>query len=207
MTLIRHFRPCLPFCFCSRPDYRRWGICMFLLADHLSTCSFFSMYRVIGVGDVYFRCTCTHIWCWVSTSSSGDVNVLWMCVHPQSRELDCFLTHFRARALARVLFSDAHVSLVMSLVLFLHTCLMLRKNIVFRRCQRSLNVCTPAVYGIRLFFWHIFVLAHLHVWCFPMRMFLWWCRSSFSCTHVWCYVSTSFSGDVNILWMYAHSQT
>ena len=131
-------------CFCSRPDYWRWGICTFLLADHLSTCSFFSMYRVIGVGDVYIRCTCTHVWCYVSTSSSGDVNVLWMCAHPQSTELDCFLTHFRARALARVLFSDAHVSLVMSLVLFLHTCLMLRKYIVFRGCQRSWNVCTPA---------------------------------------------------------------
>ena len=34
----------------------------------------------------------------------------------------------------------------------LHTCLMLSKYIVFRRCQRSLNVCTSAVYGIRPFF-------------------------------------------------------
>ena len=34
----------------------------------------------------------------------------------------------------------------------LHTCLMLCKYIVFGRCQRSLNVCTPAVYGIRVVF-------------------------------------------------------
>ena len=29
---------------------------------------------------------------------------------------------------------------------------MLRKNIVFGRCQRSLNMCTPAVHGIRVVF-------------------------------------------------------
>ena len=34
----------------------------------------------------------------------------------------------------------------------LHTCFMLSKYMVFRRCQRSLNVCTSAVYGIRPFF-------------------------------------------------------
>ena len=34
----------------------------------------------------------------------------------------------------------------------LRTCLMLRKNIVFGRCQRSLNMCTPAVHGIRVVF-------------------------------------------------------
>ena len=75
---------------------------MFMLADwkprkrlhYFSTCSFFSMYRVIGVG-------------W-----GGDV------LHS----------------------------------MHLHTCLMLCKYIVFGRCQRSLNVCTPAVYGIRVVF-------------------------------------------------------
>ena len=44
------------------------------------------------------------------------------------------------------------MSLLMLLVLILHTCLMLRKNIVFGRCQRSLNMCTPAVHGIRVVF-------------------------------------------------------
>ena len=113
---------------------------------------FFNMFFLFDVschwggmgGDVYIRCTCTHAWCYVSTSSSGDVNVLWMCAHPQSTGLEWFLTHFCARALARVWRTDAHVSLVMSLVLILHTCLMLRKCIVFRRCQHILWIFAHA---------------------------------------------------------------
>ena len=90
------------------------------------------------VGDVRIRCTYTHVWCYVSTSSSGDVNVLWICARLQSTELAWFSTHFW--------------------------------HIVSRRCQCSLNVCTPACYGIRCTY-----------------------------THAWCYVSTSPSGDVNVL--------
>ena len=68
-------------------------------------------------------------------------------------ELEWFSTHFLAHGLARVWrHTDANVSLLMLLVLILHACLMLRKNIVFGRCQRSLNMCTPAVHGIRVVF-------------------------------------------------------
>ena len=136
---------------------------------HFSTCSFFSMLRVIGVGwggwggDVYIRCTCTHVWCYVRTSSSADVNVLWICSHPQSTELEWFSTHLRARTLARELCMDVKVSLVILLVLILHTCLMLRKNIVIRRCQRSLNMFTPAVYRIRVVF-DTFACSHTCTW-------------------------------------------
>ena len=62
-----------------------------------------------------------------------------------------FSTHFLAHALARLGYTDAHVSLLMLLVLILHTCLMLRKNIVFGRCQRSYNMCTLGVHGIVVF--------------------------------------------------------
>ena len=36
-----------------------------------------------------------------ASSSSADLNVLCICSHPQSTELDWFLTHLRARTLAR----------------------------------------------------------------------------------------------------------
>ena len=47
---------------------------------------------------------------------------------------------------------DARVSLLMLLVLILHTCLMLRKNVVVGRCQRTLNMCTLGVHGTRVVF-------------------------------------------------------
>ena len=79
------------------------------------------------------------------------MSTFFECVYTRI-PLACFATHFPARALARVLFSDAHVSLVMSLVLFLHACLMLRKCVVLRRFQRSLNVCAAPADVITLVF-------------------------------------------------------
>ena len=56
-------------------------------------------------------------------------------------------------------------------------------------------------------FRHICVLAHLHVNWARMWMFLWWSYSSWSCTHVRCYVRTSSSADVNVLWIFSHPQS
>ena len=68
----------------------------------------------------YSSWSCTHVWCYARTSSSGDVNVLSICAHSESKELEWFSTHFLAHALARLGYTDAHVSLLMLLVLILH---------------------------------------------------------------------------------------
>ena len=42
----------------------------------------------------YSSWSCTHVWCYARTSSSGDVNVLSICAHSESKELEWFSTHF-----------------------------------------------------------------------------------------------------------------